>query len=302
MLISRRTLNEHLKRLEEQEIIHKDENPQIGKKRYIRLTSKAILKKSLDILEGVNPKNVTIRHKKLLRLIIGMICQSYIGHMKSDGTIEDYEHRKGPGRLTTSLTTEFPGISIADVKNQNIHTGISYEEITELINKLDREKITIPVLTEDGEIRIHFNSGYEKLTSFINRCFGILWLLVVNMKHKWFSLRKKPTSEEISWFISIVGKKEMNSFFTGLEEERKLATERRRIAWESDLKLGKIDRAMFQAALKTNLIDKEFVKNTDISISKMTRELQERYHELGLKYPVFYELMMEMICPPFLKN
>jgi DNA-binding HxlR family transcriptional regulator len=300
--LRRKTLNEHLKRLERQNIIEKDPNPQIGKKRYIRLTSKAILRKSLDILEGLKSKHVTMRHKKLVMLILGMICRTYSGHIRKDGSIVQL-YAPAAGRLTSDLISKYVGVSTSDLENPIYYTDIvndfSYEEITESINKLSEAKVTRPTFTFTDEVYHSFEPKYEKLIPYINSCFRILGLLLRNMKKKWFYLRKKPTSEEINWFVSIVGKNEMRSFFSSLDEERKLFPEQRKRNYED--MLGNCNAADFKKAiLEANRVDKKIIKSTDLTIKRMTEELENKYEDIKMTFPVFYELMKEMIYPSFL--
>lgn len=299
--INKTTLNEHLKRLETQDIIQKDENPQMGKKRYIRLTDKAILKKSLDILEGLKSKEITKRHKKLIMLILGMTTNSYVGHIKSDGSINRGEYSRG---LKSDLISKYPGISITDIQNRDIYNSIvndfSVEEITESINRLNQAKVIGPVFTfADDAMRHMFDTEYEKLIPFINHCFHFLGIFVLNMKNKWLHLRKKPTSEEINWFVSIVGKNEMRLFFTGLEEERKLFPQRLKHNYE--LIYGSHKAVDFkQLLLEAKKSDIERIKRNDLWLKKRIEKLRKENHDLEIRYPVFYELIMEMIYPSFL--
>ncbi len=303
--MSSKTLNEHLKRLEEQEIIHKDEF-QIGKKRYIRFTPKAILKILLGILE-VKPKNVTMRYKKVILLILGTISKSYVGHVNSDGSLRESGHI--PGQLYTTLGTEFPGVTVTDVLNHNrqvdnnnyIFDDFSQEEIVSSINKLRQAKVILPSITSTKEGRYIFDSDYQKLYPFLRDCYHILWILLINMQHKWVHIRKKPTSEEVNWFIFIVGRVKMNSFFTSLNEERKDFPEHTK--WNYlDMFPQSNSEELKKAVIEAKISILKAIKSTDLTVKKMTRELDKRYSEIAKEYPVFYELLKEIICPSFLRR
>jgi DNA-binding HxlR family transcriptional regulator len=307
---SRNTLNKHLKKLEDQEVIAKDDNPKIGKKRYIRLTDKAILRKSLHILEQVQPRNVTMRHRKLILLILEMIGNSYVGHVRNDGSLMAESLMKGnlpPGSLTSDFMPDFPGITVGAVVNKDFYTTIvednefSYEEITGIIHKLDEAKVISPLFLTSGEERQVFDTEFQKLYWLLKHCFGILDNLLCNMQDKWILLKKKPTSEELNWFVTIVGKRKMNSFFTRLKEERKHIPELHKQSYLEFFPHADANE-LKNALDKARLTDLRIIKERDLLIKEGVKDLNEKYKELGIKYPVFYELMKETVCPPFIER
>jgi DNA-binding MarR family transcriptional regulator len=301
MGVSRKTLNVHLKRLERQNTIEKDPNPQIGKKRYIRLTFKAILRKSLGILEGAHSGNMSpTRNKKLIRLLFVMVGRSYAGHeYLKDGSIKDRPRRKGP-RLVSDFIRSDPGISLDDVVNPNIFTRIvddfSPEEIAESINRLRKQKIFVPSAASSGDIHFRFDLEYARLLPFINESYLILDILISRMTFKWLRVSRKATPEQIDWFISIVGKREMKNFFSGLDEERRLSFEN--IIELNKKWLGDSHKEATLVQIKKH--DKEFVQKRDLDIKQMIEELKNKYHDVEEQHPVFHELIMEMINPSFL--
>jgi hypothetical protein len=86
---------------------------------------------------------------------------------------------------------------------------------------------------------------------------------------------------------------------TGLEEERKLFPQRRKNNYE--LIYGSHKTVDFkQLLLEAKKSDIERRKSDDLWLKKRIEKLRKEHHDLEIKYPVFYELIMEMIYPSFL--
>ena len=178
--------------------------------------------------------------------------------------------------------------------------NLSVEEVRESIKRLRKQEIIIPISESKGETRFDFHDQYERLRHFIYECVAIIDRIAHRLESDWIFMKKKPTSEEINWYSSIVGREEMKKFFMNIENERTRLEEMRKEAckdWHGDSWTPNLDR---RHAKRMKKDQRELIKEVDLWNKRWIQKLEEDYSDVKASNKTFYDLGKEIISPPFL--
>lgn len=308
--VSRDTLNDHLKIMEEQEIIKKDplETFEIGKKRYIRLTHKTKRERKRGIFEGVKSKgeaNSLIRDKRILIMFI--LSNAMLGfHFKrsSHRRPGDVPSLKGPvgySMRTLGGTTAGDLMRLKDTtlsyNKKFAYLKISKHRIEQIIKSLrnDFPAILRPIQA-DGKIRLKIED--ESLERFVIFCDNMLREIVTWLEFRW--ILKKTRSrirkqKETQWYGKIFGPVMIREFFVKINE-RRMRDDNFNRGYLNENNLGKT-----QVDYIVKRINENELKRKEETIQSYVNWI-EKFSKIKENYPEFYSLIMEIVYPDFLKE
>jgi hypothetical protein len=191
-----------------------------------------------------------------------MIGNSYVGHVRNDGSLMAESLMKG-NLPPGSLTSDF----MPDFPGITVGAVVNKDFYTTIVedNEFSYEEITgiIHKLDEAKVISPLFLTSGEERQVFDTEFQKLYWLL----KHCFGILD------------NLLCKQSYLEFFPHADA--------------NELK---------NALDKARLTDLRIIKERDLLIKEGVKDLNEKYKELGIKYPVFYELMKETVCPPFIER
>lgn len=235
------TLNNHLKFLQENGIIKREENSP-GYSRKIEYTDIAKMKRKYKILDidysnkkricnnrykienKIERKN---RRKKIFSYILLLIAYNYMKYVK---THENKASELGMSYLDDEEIISFywletkKGFSIEDIKEHDFALDFFQSLFSSNEFKEETIRMLINEFNSDGIIKINIEGRYEivdkTLENLLICCRQILVSFLKRIKKYWYSISKKPTKEEANWLYLVLGNKESSYFFQNIEYNR----------------------------------------------------------------------------------
>ena len=118
--------------------------------------------------------------------------------------------------------------------------------------------------------------------------------------------RRRPYKEHVNWFQHIYGDKMMIDFFLHIKEQRQEYEDRIREHWKGYLNktsLTSLEREKFIKKQINEIVDNR-IKDYDKSIKRNLLDgLEKKYdNKSKTQNKIFYNLMLEIICPSFLRK
>ena len=232
--------------------------------------------------------------------------------------INEYYQNLGPEMKNCIYTDRY--IQLAHPKNRFLHLQLSREEIEECIKLLEDKKH--PIIRKsglfNGEILYDIENGDKKVsgidnneeitnTTFIISCDYIFDLVFNRMRLIWmFKGRRKPDDKYVDWFKYIYGNEMTIDFFLHKKEQRQEYENRIKEHFQGYLNkpsLTVVEREKFIKQKINEIIDNR-IKDYDISIKRnIVDGLEKKYgNKVKMHNKIFYNLMLEIICPSFLRK
>jgi hypothetical protein len=145
-------------------------------------------------------------------------------------------------------------------------------------------KLGLPSVRFDSRFELAFNQDkrhLNELRRFLIYCDTVLMFVISRMEIKWYS-GERPRRKEVEWYENIFGRENSNLFF--LENLR---------TTRAKLYKGRICSS------------KKAKRNRDRFIGIFYEELfgeQEKFKNIKKRYPMFYNIVTDVVYPKFLRS
>lgn len=220
---------------------------------------------------------------------------------------------------------------LAAQKNRFLHINLSRQDIEDSINLLLKEEIIR--LGEYDETRneelyiINDNNSYEKMVSKIkngkeyldyDKIFTSTFFLKCdeifsNVFHRMrlFLMFKKSTKDHEDWFVQMYGPEIYREFFLTVKKEQRkeyenIITKLLQKDMDTDISLSIKQNERKITKMIKKYSDNE-IKRYDKSIKENLQALEQKYYQNNeiykkLQNKIFYNIILEITCPSFLRK
>jgi Fe2+ or Zn2+ uptake regulation protein len=250
--ISRNTFCEHLKKMEEQGIIRKDDRPRRYNQTFYFLSDKTQSELRYYIFEGPKPKRKEIPSEENLKVeaqkernrkaLLSLLLQAAAGSARwkpvtgkpMAGCVAIPSSLSPSGSVMCSLEYK-PGVTVPDltehrdVGNDRIFMHVDFEETTldDLISLLKEDGLSDSLQVIDrNEQREKYDIGIKVKDENLKRLIDFIACLISsveeNVRYMWI-YKKKPTKSDswnLDWYESFYGKEGTDNVLNEVWEKR----------------------------------------------------------------------------------
>jgi hypothetical protein len=183
--------------------------------------------------------------------------------MTPHGKWTAYSYYKVPCTGISDFSAELKGI--IGQAGALTHVDLSETQIRHLFEMLLKQNPPLikPIDELDGERR--YGIADNSLADYITDCWSIFPLVLYRFKDTW-QYRRKPTRDEVNWYVFFYGKKKLKNFFIAAQETRKDSKARMKIRRQALDLIRECDSTIQQEIKK---LDKKICqeRHEDISFS-----------------------------------
>jgi DNA-binding transcriptional ArsR family regulator len=317
--ITGRTLSAHLKKLEEQNIITRDDilkkEWKFGYKRSCYLTEGAKQELHLGVFKGIetirksrshDPYPEERKRDKLLQLVL-LLGSSPIGRSSKkpnwDARNMMVFEKELKDKVPYEVIGTVEGIAISELLDKNVHlvlplnvfTHIQFTK-TELEDLFGRLQVFDPPLIKPvGE----YHSEYRYLFSdnHLRNCIRDIWSLFTEvwqcLSSTWKYVRT-PKRKEWEWFCFFFGDSEARLHFTRLAEERQNMI-------NSDKLFEKLGMKNTTKEIRRKFLKMRGQQESQLFESQAKikyQKIKENYMEVIMRYPKLIRTILDRVCKP----